>query len=53
MAFESDDPEMLNREYKSNIFVIPRDAGGVMTRMYQTWVETLTAVGGETKNRVN
>lgn len=57
VAFESDDPEILNRQYKSNIFVTPHNAHctkEALGRLFEIWTDTIISVS-ESKiiNRVN
>lgn len=57
VAFESDDPEILHREYKTNIFVTPHNAHcskEALARMFEIWVDSMVAVAdGKIINRVN
>lgn len=57
VAFESDDPEILHYEYKTNIFVTPHNAHcskEALARMFETWTETMISVVDEKViNRVN
>ncbi len=57
VAFESDDPEILHRDYKTNIFVTPHNAHcskEALARMFEIWVESMVAVADEkVVNQVN
>ncbi len=57
VAFESDDPEILHREYKTNIFVTPHNAHcskEALARMFEIWVDSMVAVAdGKIINQVN
>lgn len=57
VAFESDDPEVLNREYKSNIFVTPHNAHctkEALARMFEIWTEAIISVSeNQIINQVN
>lgn len=57
VAFESDDPEILNKKYKSNIFVTPHNAHcshEALQRMFEIWTDSICgAANGEVVNRVN
>lgn len=57
VAFESDDPKILAKEYKSNIFVTPHNAHcthEALDRMFKIWVESMMGVvDGKIINRVN
>ena len=57
VAFESDDPEILHREYKTNIFVTPHNAHcskEALARMFEIWVDSMVAVAdGRIVNQVN
>ncbi len=57
VAFESDDPEILHREYKTNVFVTPHNAHcskEALVRMFEIWVNSMAAVAdGKIINRVN
>lgn len=57
VAFESDDPEILHREYKTNIFVTPHNAHcskEALVRMFEIWVDSMVAVAdGQIINQVN
>lgn len=57
VAFESDDPKILQRQYKSNIFVTPHNAHctkEALQRLFEIWTETmLSAAGGAIINCVN
>lgn len=57
VAFESDDPEILHREYKTNIFVTPHNAHcskEALAKMFDIWVDSMVAVAdGKIINRVN
>jgi len=57
VAFESDDPEILKHEYKSNIFVTPHNAHctkEALARMFEIWVETMASVAdGKVINQTN
>lgn len=47
VAFESDEPEMLNHEYKGNIFVTPHNAHctkEALARMFEIWTGTICSV---------
>lgn len=57
VAFESDDPEILRKQWKSNIFVTPHNAHcshEALSRMFEIWVDSMCGVAtGEVVNRVN
>lgn len=57
LAFESDDPKVLQREYRSNVFVTPPNAyytREALGRLFQIWTDTMMSVAkGEVINRVN
>lgn len=56
VAFESDDPEILNRPYKGNIFVTPPNAyytKEALANLFQIWTETLLSVNTKIINQVN
>lgn len=57
VAFESNDPEILNREYKSNIFVTPHNAHctkEALARMFEIWTNTMLSVkNNQIINQVN
>ncbi len=57
VAFESDDPEILHHEYKTNIFVTPHNAHcskEALARMFEIWTETMISVADEKViNQVN
>lgn len=57
VAFESDDPEILNRTYKSNIFVTPHNAHctkEALRRLFEIWTDTIISVSeGKIINQVN
>lgn len=57
VAFESDDPEILHRQYKSNIFVTPHNAHctkEALARLFEIWTDTILSVAeGEIVNQVN
>lgn len=57
VAFESDDPEILNREYKSNIFVTPHNAHctkEALAKMFEIWTNTMLSVkNNQIINQVN
>lgn len=57
VAFESDDPEILHHQYKSNIFVTPHNAHctkEALARLFEIWTNTmLSTAGGEIINQVN
>lgn len=44
VAFESDDPEILNYNYKSNVFVTPHNAHytrEALTNLFEIWTQTI------------
>ncbi len=57
VAFESDDPEILHREYKSNIFVTPPNAWytkEALARMFEIWIDSMISIAdGKNINQVN
>ncbi len=57
VAFESDDPEILHREYKSNVFVTPHNAHcshEALERMFEIWAEAIVGVAdGKVVYQVN
>lgn len=57
VAFESDDPEILHREYKSNIFATPSNAWytkEALTRMFEIWTSSMISIAnGKNINQVN
>lgn len=57
VAFESDDPEILQHDYKTNVFVTPHNAHcskEALARMFEIWVESMVAVADdEVVNQVN
>ena len=57
VAFESDDPEILNKAYKSNIFVTPHNAHctkEALEQLFQIWTDTMLSVSqGKVINQVN
>ncbi len=57
VAFESDDPEVLNRKYGSNIFVTPHNAHctkEALKRLFEIWTDTMIAISEEKViNQVN
>lgn len=57
VAFESDDPKVLTKNYKCNIFVTPHNAHcshEALRRMFEIWVDSMCSVVGEKViNRVN
>lgn len=47
VAFESDDPEILHHEYKSNIFVTPHNAHctkEALARMFEIWTDSIIGI---------
>ena len=57
VAFESDNPEILNHQYKSNIFVTPHNAHcthEALFRMFEIWTQTIcSAAQGKIINQIN
>jgi len=57
VAFESDDPEFLQHQYKSNIFVTPHNAyytHEALKRMFEIWTDSICSIAeGKTINKVN
>lgn len=57
VAFESDDPEILHREYKSNIFVTPPNAWytkEALARMFEIWTKSMISIVDDKNiNQVN
>lgn len=57
VAFESDDPGILNYPYKSNIFVTPHNAHctrEALLRLFEIWTDTIISVAdGKIINQVN
>lgn len=57
VAFESDNPEILMRDYKSNVFVTPRNAHcshEALRQMFKIWVNSICSIAEENViNRVN
>lgn len=57
VAFESDDPEILHREYQSNIFVTPHNAHctkEALSRLFEIWTDTIISTSGTgVENLVN
>lgn len=57
VAFESDDPEILAKKYKSNIFVTPHNAHcshEALGRMFEIWTNSMCSIAKEKViNRVN
>lgn len=57
VAFESDDPEILKKQWKSNIFVTPHNAHcshEALSRMFEIWVDAMCGVAEDKViNRVN
>lgn len=57
VAFESDNPEVLKREYKSNIFVTPHNAHftkEALSRLFEIWTDTIiSASEAKIINQVN
>lgn len=57
VAFESDDPEILHRDYKTNIFVTPHNAHcskEALARMFEIWVESMCSIAEDKViNQVN
>lgn len=57
VAFESDDPEILQKSYKSNIFVTPHNAHctkEALERLFQIWTDTILSVkDGAIINKIN
>lgn len=56
VAFESDDPEILQRDYKSNIFVTPHNAHctkEALANMFEIWTKTILSTKNEPINLVN
>lgn len=57
VAFESDDPEILAKDYKSNIFVTPHNAHcskEALARMLEIWVDSICGIAKENIiNQVN
>lgn len=57
VAFESDDPEILNRQYKSNIFVTPHNAHctrEALANLFAIWTDTMLSVANhQIINQVN
>lgn len=57
VAFESDDPEILKRQYKSNIFVTPHNAHctrEALVKLFEIWTQTILSVAdGTIINQVN
>lgn len=57
VAFESDDPEILNYPYKSNIFVTPHNAHctkEALLRLFEIWTDTIISVtDSQIINQVN
>lgn len=57
VAFESDDPEILAKDYKANIFVTPHNAHcshEALKRMFEIWMDAMVGVvDGKIINRVN
>lgn len=50
VAFESDDPEVLHRQYKGNIFVTPPNAyytKEALANLFNVWTETMVSVAKE------
>lgn len=47
VAFESDDPEILHHEYKSNILVTPHNAHctkEALARMFEIWTDSIIGI---------
>lgn len=57
VAFESNDPEVLNRQYQGNIFVTPANAYYTkesLAQMFEIWTSTIASVAdGSIQNQVN
>lgn len=57
VAFESNDPEILNRQYQGNVFVTPANAYYTkesLAQMFEIWTTTITSVAdGSIQNQVN
>ena len=56
VAFESDDPEILQRKYQSNIFVTPHNAHcthEALKRLFEIWTKTILSAADDAINRVN
>ena len=57
VAFESDDPEILNHEYKSNVFVTPHNAHctkEALRRLFEIWTDTIISVSEDNViNQIN
>lgn len=50
VAFESDDPKILTKKYKSNIFVTPHNAHcshEALKRMFEIWVDSMCGIAEE------
>lgn len=57
VAFESDDPKILNHQYRSNIFVTPHNAHctkEALSRLFSIWTKTICAIADNSPiNQVN
>lgn len=56
VAFESNDPEVLNRTYKSNIFVTPPNAyytKEALANMFEIWTNTIISATNAPINKVS
>lgn len=57
VAFESDDPEILRKQWRGNIFVTPHNAHcshEALKRMFEIWVDSMCSIAEEnTINQVN
>lgn len=50
VAFESDDPEILNKDYETNIFVTPHNAHcskEALKSMFEIWVDSICGIAEE------